>query len=106
MDFGKFKEYALILRRELIQQKITPTAIFLFGSYAKKCAHKNSDIDLAVVSCQYGKNRLEEGAQLNLIASKIDPQIEAIPISLKNFMEIDSPIPIVYEVQKTGICLL
>jgi len=106
MDINKIKEYALILRRELIFKGITPAAIFLFGSHAKGCARPDSDIDIAVVSRDFGKNRFEEGALLNLLANKIDCRIEAIPLSLSAYMDIDSHIPIIYEIQKTSICLL
>lgn len=106
MDIYKIKEYALILRRNLISKNITPDAILLFGSYAKNCAHNNSDIDIAVVSRDFGNDRIEEGALLNQIASKIDFRIEAIPISLSAYMDIDSHIPIIYEIQNSSICLL
>ncbi len=106
MDLRTIKEYALILRRELIAKGVIPTAILLFGSYAKNSARSNSDIDIAVVSRQFGFDRIAEGAMLNLIASKIDSRIEAIPLSLESYLDIDSHIPIVYEIQKTSVCLL
>ncbi len=106
MDFKQIKEYAIAIRRELLAKGITPSAIILFGSYAKKCAREDSDIDIAVVSRDFGKNRFEEGVMLNLLVSKIDHRIEAIPISLTSFMDTPSVSPIIYEIQKTGVCLL
>ena len=65
-----------------------------------------SDIDLAVISADFGKDRFEKGAMLNLIASKIDCRIEAIPISIHNYLDKETIFPIVDQIQKTGIPLL
>jgi predicted nucleotidyltransferase len=80
--------------------------IILFGSFAKGQQHKDSDIDIAVVSRQYGKNKLFEGAKLNLVASKIDPRIEALPFSLKEYRDPHNISPILHEIKSTGICLV
>jgi len=43
----------------------------------------DSDIDVAVVSKNFGKDRVEEGMLLFRIAGKIDPRLEPVPISQK-----------------------
>jgi len=44
----------------LIKNKINPEKIILYGSYAKGKAHQYSDIDIAVISDQFGKDEIEE----------------------------------------------
>ena len=41
--------------------------------------HAGSDLDIAVVSPDFGKDRFEEGKLLRRIAWRIDPRIEPIP---------------------------
>ena len=57
----------------------------LYGSYASGKAHSASDLDLAVVSPDFGKDRFEEGKLLHQIAWRIDPRIEPIPISSSSY---------------------
>jgi len=74
----------------------------LFGSYVSGNASASSDLDVAIVSPDFGKNRMEEGKLLFQIAWRIDPRIEPIPISSKSF-ENDTWIPLVYEIRQKGI---
>jgi predicted nucleotidyltransferase len=106
MDIREIKIMAIKLRRALIDSGITPDIILLFGSFAKKKTHKDSDIDLAVVSRQYGFDRFEEGWRLNFIASSIDPRIEAIPVGLDDYLKRETLSPILHEIKKTGTCLM
>ena len=43
--------------------------MILYGSYAKGKAHPDSDIDVAVVSKHFGKDKVEEGIMLFELAS-------------------------------------
>lgn len=106
MDIREIKIMAIKLRQALIDKGITPDVIILFGSFAKNKDHKDSDIDLAVVSRGYGFDRFEEGWRLNLIASSIDPRIEAIPVGLDDYLTPETISPILHEIKKTGTCLL
>jgi predicted nucleotidyltransferase len=74
----------------------------LFGSYASGNAGASSDLDVAIVSPDFGKDRMEEGKLLFQIAWRIDPRIEPIPISSKSF-ENDTWIPLIYEIKEKGI---
>lgn len=94
------------LRRELINAGIRPSVILLFGSRANGKPRPDSDIDIAVVSPDFGKDRFEEGVKLNTLAHKINPLIEAIPVSTDKYLEVDSISPIIHEIKKTGIVLL
>lgn len=106
MDIKEIKIIAIRLRRSLIEKKIYPDLIILFGSYAKKKHKKGSDIDIAIISRDLGKDRFKEGSLLNLIASSIYANIEVVPIGLDEYLSNDSISPILYEIVKHGIPLL
>jgi len=76
--------------------------VILYGSYAKGLARPDSDIDIAVVSKDFGKDRVEEGMALFRIAGKIDSRLEPVPFSTKVY-ENDTWIPLVYEIREKGI---
>lgn len=106
MDIGEIKIKALKLRSGLIENNIRVDAILLFGSRAKGNFRSDSDIDLAVVSRDFGKDRIKEGALCNRIAYKIDSTIEVVPVSVHNFLDPNCIYPIINEIKKNGIALL
>ena len=79
--------------------------IILYGSQLPGGKPRiDSDIDLAVVSPDFGKDRFEEGKTLLEIAWRIDPRLEPIPISSESY-ENDTWVPLVYEIRQKGIVL-
>ena len=62
------------------QQGIKVSKVILFGSYAKGKTHADSDIDIAVVSTQFGQDTAEEMMMLRKIALKVDSHIEPVPL--------------------------
>lgn len=54
--------------------------LILFGSRAKGQAKEWSDIDLCVVSPQFGRNSFEEMVELKKLADKVEPMIEPHPL--------------------------
>ncbi len=76
--------------------------VILYGSYAQGCAHKFSDIDVAIISPDFGKNRMEERSRLFRLAVKVDARLEPISFSTKAFEE-DTWVPIIYEIKNTGM---
>jgi predicted nucleotidyltransferase len=78
--------------------------IILYGSRAAGACHEDSDIDVAVVSPDFGKDRFEEGVRLFQIAFKIDPRIEPIPISTESYKN-DTWVPLVYEIREKGVAV-
>ena len=106
MDFGEIKLKALALRTELLQQNIQVDSILLFGSHAEGKATIESDIDLAVVSKDFGKDRFQEGVLCNRLAYKIDSTIEVIPLSVAQYLDLNCIIPIIHEIQKKGVSLI
>ena len=88
--------------KELKRRKIKVAKVILYGSRVSGRTHEYSDIDVAVISPDFGKDRCREGAKLFEIACAIDPRIEPVPISLSSYKN-DTWIPIIYEIRKNGI---
>lgn len=65
----------------LKQQGVNISKIILLGSYAKGRASPDSDIDVVVVSNQFGQDTAEEMMLLRKIALKVDSHIEPVPLS-------------------------
>ena len=82
-------EINLILKyKKVLKEKgIRISKIILFGSYAKGTATADSDIDLAVISSQFGKNNLKEMILLRKLAINIDSHIEPLPFSPKDLKD-------------------
>jgi predicted nucleotidyltransferase len=89
-------------REALVRKGYRIEKIILFGSYSIGKYHDDSDIDLAIISPDFGKDRFEEGVLLRGIASSVDPRLEPIPISVTNF-DSGNWIPLVYEIKEKGI---
>lgn len=77
------------------------SAIYLFGSYAKGKARKNSDIDIAVISNKLKTNWNKHEDLLWRHTLTVDPRIEPIGYTEKDFM--DASDPLVYEIKTNGI---
>lgn len=86
----------------LTEEGITVDKIILYGSHARGKARPDSDIDIAVVSRDFGKDRIDEGMLLFRIAGEIDARLEPVPISLKSYKN-DTWVPLIYEIRTKGI---
>ena len=106
MDIREITRKVIQLRSKLLEHKINVALILLFGSYAQAQQRSESDIDIAVVSSDFGKDRIEEGALLNLLASDIDPRMELIPISVDDYLSNTSSSPLLHSIKKDGVPLL
>ena len=73
---GKIDKFAQMVK----QRGISVSKIILFGSHAKGKVNPDSDIDIAVVSTQFGKDIPEEMMMLRKIALKVDSCIEPVPL--------------------------
>ena len=74
--------------------------IILFGSYVKGTHHKDSDIDIAVVSKDI-KDCIDDGAKLISLTWGIDTRIEPHAINTEEF-DMGST-PFIDEIIETGI---
>ncbi|MBU0700795.1 nucleotidyltransferase domain-containing protein [bacterium] len=86
----------------LTKRNIRTNKVILYGSYAEGKNTKYSDIDIAIISDDFGKDRTEEKMLLFRLGSCIDPRLEAIPLTLKAFQE-DTWVPLIYEIKTKGI---
>jgi predicted nucleotidyltransferase len=98
----KVRDIVLRFIEALNKKGIHVERALLFGSYASGNARAGSDLDVAIVSPDFGKDRFEEGKMLFQVAWRIDPRIEPIPISSKSF-ENDTWVPLIYEIRQKGI---
>ena len=90
------KLYAKEVRRQLPVDKV-----YLFGSYAKGTADKQSDVDVCFFLRDYGgKKRVEVGIHLLKIASDYDAYFEPLVFETA---DIESNNPFVNEIINTGI---
>jgi predicted nucleotidyltransferase len=91
------KKFVNALKRE----GITIDRVILYGSYVKGNVRPDSDIDVAVISKDFGKDRVEEGMTLLRIAGRIDPRLEPVTFPTKMYEE-DTWVPLIYEIRKRG----
>lgn len=78
----------------------------LFGSRAKNSHHAESDIDLAIVSRDFGIDRFTESVLLNRLVFRCLKNCEAVPIGLKDYLNPQQISPLLYEIKSTGTPLL
>jgi predicted nucleotidyltransferase len=76
------------------------TNAYLFGSYAKGTATKDSDIDICLLSPAFGKDPIAEMVKLRMIAFPIDSRIEPIPFHTDDWNDTYSPL--LSEIRKFG----
>ncbi|MBF0493018.1 MAG: nucleotidyltransferase domain-containing protein [Deltaproteobacteria bacterium] len=86
----------------LLKEGVEVSALVLYGSYARGTAHRDSDIDVCVVSPQFGKDRFEEGVFLRHISGRVHALIEPVPCSLKDYQK-NKVSPLLHEIRKEGI---
>ncbi len=102
---AEIEQAVLKLVKALTTKGIRIDKIILYGTQLPGGKPRiDSDIDLAVVSPDFGKDRFEEGKTLLQIAWRIDPRLEPIPISSESY-ENDTWVPLVYEIRQNGIVL-
>jgi predicted nucleotidyltransferase len=87
-----------------LQNYVTVDKVILYGSWANGKPGEFSDIDLAIFSPEFGKNKLKELQLLSKLAWEVDESIEAIPYSTDQLNNND-PTNFVYEIMKTGITI-
>lgn len=88
---------------EVKKSGITVKSAYLFGSYAKGNPNTNSDIDICIISPNFGQDYFEESLKLKHLTNKIDTRIEAVPFSLTDLD--DKYSTLATEIKKYGIPL-
>jgi predicted nucleotidyltransferase len=76
---------------------------FLFGSYAREKATKESDIDIAIFSKKVtDKNRLETMSRLIMLIDKLKLDIQPVVFSYSDYLSEDNDF-ITEEIKKKGM---
>jgi uncharacterized protein len=86
----------------LVTKGIRVEKAVLHGSYAHGQPREDSDVDLAIISPDLGRDRFEERKMLLQLAWRIDPRLEPIPVSSEAY-EKDTWVPLIYEIREKGI---
>ena len=73
--------------------------VYLYGSYSKDCAHKDSDVDVAVVVPELDGDLLQTLTRLWTASRKVSTLIEPVLI------EECHPSPLYDEIMATGIAV-
>jgi predicted nucleotidyltransferase len=77
-------------------------AAYLYGSYAKGYAHKDSDIDVALVSPDL-TGWVDDWEKIRPAVLEMDPRIEPVRFHPSSFVDSN---PLAWEVKTTGISLI
>jgi hypothetical protein len=75
---------------------------YLYGSHVAATPHRDSDIDVAIVSSDLSGDRLEDWCKLNRVATRIDVRMEVIGFRPEQFRDEH---PLAWEVKSTGVRL-
>jgi predicted nucleotidyltransferase len=86
------KKYVEVIVDKYIQairnRNIRVEKAILFGSCAKGSTDANSDIDIAIISPDFGRDYLEEAVMLKEISEDIDLDISPRPYSLDEYKSV------------------
>ncbi len=86
--------------KKLIESGITVKKAYLYGSYARESATKDSDIDIAIISPDFTGDRFNDAIFLKRFRTNIDFRIEPLPIKTDDFVREN---PIVSEILSYAI---
>jgi len=84
---------------ELNKHGITIEKAYLYGSYARGNYHKDSDIDIAIISRDFQGMRFSDWKKIVPFRRNIDVRIEPMPYRPEDFTDSD---PLAVEVMATG----
>lgn len=90
--------------RELTAKGIQISKAYLYGSYAKGKARPYSDIDICVVSPDFGKDLINEMVKLRQISRSVDDRIEPLPFGIDDMN--DPYDPLAAEIRRFGQSIL
>ncbi len=85
-----------------LQKRIRVHKVILFGSYVHGKPRRESDIDLAVISPDFGKDPIEEMYLLSLLREEASWDIEALAYSLREYENYEKG-GFLHEIIRTGV---
>lgn len=74
----------------------------LYGSVATGRDTSDSDLDVAIVSSDFGRDRFSEGKMLMQLAWRIDARLHPVPVSADSYKN-DTWIPLIHEIRQHGV---
>ncbi len=83
-------------------KRITVEKVVLYGPHASANPRADRDINLAVISPDFGKDRLKEMSMLLHAAWGIDHRIEPVAVSSASYAR-DTSISLISEIRQKGI---
>lgn len=73
--------------RTLRNNKIVVERAILYGSQAVDAANQDSDIDLVIVSADFGCDYVKEAVRLKLLTLDVNPDISPRPYSVTDYQK-------------------
>lgn len=90
---------------DLLKPEITVASAYVFGSHAKGVAHGESDVDVAIISPDFGDDRMENSVYLQRKLWHAPFQnMDVVGYSPEYFENENSPL--VSEIKKHGVLVL
>ncbi len=86
----------------LVKKGIRIDQVILYGSYASGNMKLYSDIDLAIISPDFGNDKFEESKLLLQTAWRVDPRLQPVPISSESFNK-KTWVPLIHQIKASGI---
>jgi len=102
MDKRKIKSIVKNFIIAVKKHDIRVEAAILYGSYAKGTADQDSDIDVAVISPDFGKDKFEEAIFLKKISEEVYLGISPEPYSLEEYKKASENDFLYQEIIKKG----
>lgn len=94
------KKIVLKFMKVLEKKGTSIERMIVFGSYARGNATRDSDIDICIVSPEFGKDPIEELQFLLKQRRRVDSRIEPFPVSPQEYKE--TATPLIWEIKKFG----
>jgi len=85
--------------KNVISNEFSSLKVFLYGSYSKGNARKDSDIDVAVIVPSIGDDWLYKSSRLWYATLKVSTKIEPV------LLEEGDTSPLYHDIMKTGIAI-
>jgi len=86
----------------LAKKGIRVDQIIIYGSYASGNTTLYSDIDLAIISPDFGNDKYEESKLLLQTAWRVDPRLQPVPFSSESFNK-KNWVPLIHQIKASGI---
>ena len=105
MDITEIKAQLILLRVRLREENVHLDGAILFGSRAKGTNTLESDIDLAIISRDFGKDRHNESILLQRLCYDLIPYADLVPVGVEDYLDPHPLSPILNEIKTTGTLL-